>query len=127
MSDSVVHFELPADDLDRAQQFYRESFGWNLNPIPAMSYVMVSTTPTDEQGMPQQPGAINGGMLTRSDPVTAPVVTIGVDSVDDALARIERNGGSVVSGKQAVGDMGFAAYFKDTENNVVGLWESASA
>ena len=125
MSDSVVHFELPADDLDRAQRFYRESFGWNLNPIPQMGYVMVSTTPTDEQGMPQEAGAINGGMLSRQDPVTAPVVTIGVESVDDALARVERNGGSVVRGKDPVGDMGFAAYFKDTEGNVVGLWESA--
>ena len=49
MSDPIVHFELPADDLDRAQRFYREGFGWTLNAMPGMGYVLVSTTPTDEQ------------------------------------------------------------------------------
>jgi uncharacterized protein len=125
MSDAVVHFELPADDLDRAQGFYREAFGWILNSMPGMGYVLVSTTPTDEQGVPRQAGAINGGMLARQEPVTAPVVTIQVASIDDSLVRIERLGGSTVRAKHPVGDMGFAAYVKDTEGNVVGLWENA--
>lgn len=125
MSDPIVHFELPADDLDRAQRFYREGFGWTLNAMPSMGYVLVSTTPTDERGAPQEAGAINGGMLARQEPVTAPVVTISVADMEDALARVERLGGSVVRGKQPVGDMGFAAYFRDTEGNVVGLWQSA--
>ena len=125
MSDSIVHFELPADDLERAQGFYRDTFGWVMNPMPQMSYVIVSTTPTDEKGMPKEPGAINGGMLARAEPVTAPVVTIAVDDVDDALRRVESHGGSVVHGKEAVGDMGFSAYIKDTEGNVVGLWQNA--
>jgi predicted enzyme related to lactoylglutathione lyase len=125
MSDAVVHFELPADDLERAQAFYREAFGWTLNSMPGMGYVLASTTPTDEHGTPRQPGAINGGMLRRQEPVTAPVVTIQVDSIDRALQRIGQLGGSVASGKQAVGNMGFAAYFRDTEGNVVGLWENA--
>src|SRR5437868_1315493 len=125
MSDPVVHFELPADDLERAQGFYREAFGWTLNAMPQMGYVLVSTTPTNEQGVPQQPGAINGGMLARQDPVTAPVITIQVASIDQAAQRVEQLGGALVSGRQPVGDMGFAAYFRDTEGNVVGLWENA--
>jgi predicted enzyme related to lactoylglutathione lyase len=125
MSDAVVHFELPADDLPRAQRFYQEAFGWVMNSMPEMGYVMVSTTPADEQGMPQKPGAINGGMLARQEPVSAPVVTVQVQSVDQALQRIEQLGGTVVRGKDPVGEMGFAAYFKDTEGNVVGLWETA--
>jgi predicted enzyme related to lactoylglutathione lyase len=126
MSNAVVHFELPADDLDRAQGFYRDAFGWNLNAMPDMGYVMVSTTPTNEQGEPQRAGAINGGMLARHAPVSAPVVTIEVDSIDDTLSRVRELGGSVASERAAVGDMGFAAYFTDTEGNVVGLWENAS-
>ena len=125
MSDSVVHFELPADDLERAQGFYREAFGWDMRSMPGMGYVLVSTAPTDEQGGPQRPGAINGGMLLRQPPISAPVITIEVASVEQALERIEQHGGTVVRGRQPVGDMGFAAYFTDTEGNVVGLWESA--
>ncbi len=121
MSDSVVHFELPADDLDRAQRFYQEAFGWALNSIPGMGYVMASTTPTDGAGMPQRPGAINGGMLLRQQPVSAPVITIQVASIQDALQRVERLGGAVTRGREAVGDMGFSAYFTDSEGNVVGL------
>lgn len=125
MTDAVVHFELPADDLERAQAFYREAFGWTLNSVPGMGYVLVSTTPTDEQGAPREAGAINGGMLRRQEPVSAPVITIQVESIDQALERIERLGGSVARGRHAVGTMGFAAYVRDTEGNVVGLWENA--
>jgi predicted enzyme related to lactoylglutathione lyase len=125
MSDPVVHFELPADDLDRAQGFYREAFGWDLRFVPEMSYVLVSTTPADEQGAPREPGAINGGMLARHGPITAPVVTIQVPSIEEALERVERLGGVPAIGKQEVGGMGFSAYFKDTEGNLIGLWQNA--
>ncbi len=125
MSGRVVHFELPADDLDRARGFYREAFGWRTDTAPEMDYVMVSTTPTLDNGMPAEPGAINGGMLPRRGPVTAPVITIEVDDIDAALARVESLGGKTARGRQAVGDMGFSGYFVDPEGNLVGLWQSA--
>lgn len=121
----VVHFELPADDLERAQGFYRDAFGWTLNAMPEMQYTMVQTSPVGEDFMPTERGVINGGMTARSGPVTAPVVTVGVDDIDTALKRVEDLGGKTVQGKMAVGDMGFAAYFSDTEGNTVGLWQSA--
>jgi predicted enzyme related to lactoylglutathione lyase len=123
--DKIVHFEIPADDLSRAKKFYTTVFGWNMNEMPEMEYVMVGTTESDENGMPKQPGAINGGMLKRQDPVRHPVVTIDVESMDDALARVKKNGGQVVREKLPVGDMGFAAYFRDSEGNVIGLWQRA--
>jgi hypothetical protein len=123
--DRVVHFELPADDVERAQNFYREAFGWGMNSMPGMGYTMVSTTPTGDDGRPTEPGGINGGMLARQNPVTAPVITIGVDDIDASLATVERLGGKVALGKQPVGDMGFSAYFVDPEGNVVGLWQNA--
>jgi predicted enzyme related to lactoylglutathione lyase len=125
MSGGVVHFEIPADDVSRAQEFYQSAFGWNLNPIPEVNYTMVGTTPTNEQGMPTDPGAINGGMLKREPPVTSPVLTIDVDDIDKALEKIGTLGGSTVQAKQPVMDMGFAAYFKDSEGNLMGLWQSA--
>lgn len=123
--DKVVHFEVPFDDGDRATTFYREAFGWQLNSMPEYQYVMVSTTATDDQGRPSEPGAINGGMLARQGPISAPVVTIGVDDLDDALSRVEKLGGKVAIGRQPVGDMGYSAYFTDTEGNLIGLWQNA--
>ena len=63
----VVHFEIPADDLERAKRFYSQNFGWKLHQLgPEMgSYVLVHTGPTDEQGMPQERAFINAGLMQR--------------------------------------------------------------
>lgn len=121
----VVHFEIPADNLARAKKFYSTVFGWTLNDFPEMEYTIAKTVESDQNGMPKEPGAINGGMLQRQDPVKSPVITIDVDNMDQAAVTIEKNGGKMIRAKMAVGDMGFAAYFKDTEGNVVGLWQNA--
>jgi predicted enzyme related to lactoylglutathione lyase len=123
--DRVVHFEVPFDDGERATTFYRAAFGWQLNSMPQWRYTMVTTSETDDHGRPAEAGAINGGMLARQGPITAPVITIGVADLDDALARIEQLGGKVAIGRQPVGDMGFSAYFHDTEGNLIGLWQNA--
>ncbi|MCX6659012.1 MAG: VOC family protein, partial [Candidatus Bathyarchaeota archaeon] len=99
-------------------------FGWKMNEIPEMEYVMVGTVESDEDGLPKETGAINGGMLERQDPVKSPVITINVKNIDQAAEAIEKNGGKLVRPKMAVGDMGYAAYFKDTEGNVIGLWQN---
>ncbi len=122
----VVHFEIPADDLPRAKKFYNSVFGWNATEMPEMEYVMLGTTESDENGMPKEPGAINGGMMKRQDPLKHPVVTIDVESIDAALASVKKNGGQVAREKLAVGDMGFTAYFRDSEGNVIGLWQNPS-
>jgi uncharacterized protein len=125
MSGRIVHFEIPFDDGDRAREFYREAFGWNVAEIPDMSYTMVTSGPTGETGRPSEPGYINGGMLRRGlGPATGPVVTVDVDSIDAALEKIEKLGGATVVTRQPVGEMGFAAYFTDPEGNLMGLWES---
>jgi predicted enzyme related to lactoylglutathione lyase len=126
MAGQVVHFEVPADDVSRAQAFYQDAFGWTINVMPGFGYAMVTTTETGENGSPKEPGAINGGMLARQGPIRHPVVTIDVEDIDAALVNVEKHGGAVALPKAAVGDMGFAAYFTDTEGNVMGLWQSAS-
>ena len=126
MSGRVVHFEVPFDDGDRARSFYRDVFSWSIQPMPEMDYTIVSTGPATEEGMPAEPGYIGGGMFQREAPIDRPVITLAVDDIDSTLASIESNGGGTVSGKEAVGEMGFAAYFTDSEGNLMGLWESAT-
>jgi predicted enzyme related to lactoylglutathione lyase len=127
MSGRVVHFEIPFDDGDRAREFYREAFGWTINEIPELHYNIVQTGPTAEGGFPAEVGYIGGGMLKRESPTDRPVITIDVEDIDAALAKIESLGGMTVLGRQDVGDMGWAAYFKDVEGNLMGLWQSRTA
>src|SRR3954453_19621786 len=127
MSGRVVHFEVPFEDQDRAGSFYTEVFGWQLQTMPEMSYVMVTPGPTAPQGGgPEEPGFINGGMLARNAPIGGPVLVIEVEGSNEALAQIEDRGGTTVKAKVGVGGMGFSAYFKDPEGNLLGLWESAA-
>lgn len=124
MSGRVVHFEIPFDDADRARAFYRDVFGWQLMELPDMSYTLVTTGPSGEQG-PTEPGFVNGGMLRRESPNQGPVVVIDVDDIDATLATVEEQGGQTLVGRQQVGDMGWAAYFQDAEGNTLGLWQTA--
>jgi predicted enzyme related to lactoylglutathione lyase len=125
MGAKVVHFEVPFDDAERALAFYRDVFDWQIMSMPEMQYNMVSTGPTGEDGAPTESGYIGGGMLQREDPVQSPVITLDVEDIDAALQAVESHGGSTVQAKQPVGEMGFAAYFKDSEGNLMGLWQSA--
>jgi len=123
MSGRVVHFEIPYEDGDRARSFYQAAFGWQLMSMPDMGYTLVTTGPGDDQG-PSEPGFINGGMMERQGEFRAPNIVVEVEDIEDALRAIVDAGGSVVAERQAVGDMGFTAYGRDTEGNVVGLWET---
>ncbi len=125
MPGKVVHFEIPADNVERAKTFYLKAFGWQISQYPGMDYHMVGTAPSDKNGMPTEVGAINGGMTKRQEPVKNTVITVDVSDIEASLKSIEKLGGKVVQKKQPVADMGFTAYFKDTEGNVVGLWQSA--
>ncbi|HEX2065486.1 MAG TPA: VOC family protein [Candidatus Thermoplasmatota archaeon] len=121
MPDPVVHFEIPADDVERAQRFYSKSFGWKANSIPGMGYTLFHTTPTDAQGMVQAPGNINGGMAHRQAPIDRLLITVQVADIEAALKAVTANGGQVVRGAMPIPGVGTAAYVKDTEGNTLGL------
>lgn len=120
----VVHFEIPADDVSRAKNFYGDVFGWKMQGWgQEENFALVTTVPTGENG-PTEPGAINGDIYKRN-PITNTVnVVIDVESIEDHLEKVEHAGGKVLRGKEPVGDMGFTAYFTDTEGNVIGLWQT---
>jgi uncharacterized protein len=123
--DSIVHFEIPAKDPKRASEFYTKAFGWVIDQFPNFEYWSLGTTMSDKDGRPTSPGAINGGLGKKGS--TAPnnvTVTIGVPDLDAALAKVKKLGGKQQGEKQPVGDMGWSAYFEDTEGNVIGLWQA---
>lgn len=119
-----MHFEIPADDVQRAREFYQKIFGWKIHAYPDAEYTILQTGPTDEKGMNQELGFINGGMMKRQGDIKNPVITIDVPSIEEAFDKIIAQGGKIIRKKMDVGDMGYAAYFKDSEGNIMGLWQN---
>jgi predicted enzyme related to lactoylglutathione lyase len=132
MDHTVVHFEIPADEPERAAQFYRDLFGWTIekwqppsaspDQAGAIDYWLISTVPTDGQGRPTRPG-VNGGLMRRMNPGQPFANYISVESVADYLIRAEGLGGQVAVPKSPIPGVGWFAYIKDTEGNVIGLLE----
>jgi predicted enzyme related to lactoylglutathione lyase len=122
--DKVVHFEVPVDNLERAQDFYKNIFGWQVTEVPGMPYWIIHTVETDEQQMPKESGAINGGFFKKEEGENiSPVIVINVPDIDEYIKNIEQAGGKVVLSKNQVGDFGLYARFTDTEGNIVGIWQ----
>lgn len=118
----VVHFEIPFDDKARASKFYADALGWQLQDMPEMNYVMAGTTPVGADFMPSEPGAINGGLTERPKEAPAPVIYVDVPSIEDAIKKVQAAGGTVVTPKTPIPNMGAYARVTDTEGNVVGLF-----
>jgi hypothetical protein len=115
---TIVHFEIPTDDVERAKKFYGDLFGWKIEKIPGqMEYWMFRTT--DENGKE----TIGGGMMKRQHPQHTITNYIGVNSVDDYSKKVERLGGKVMVPKTEVPTYGWFAVCTDTENNTFALWE----
>ena len=120
----VVWFEIPFDESERAQKFYKDVFDWEITHFPDMDYYAAITTDTDPKTMePKEPGAINGGLLKRDSTGKHPVILIEVPSIDEHLKKINENGGKTVLSKTKVGNFGLYARIEDTEGNIIGIWE----
>ena len=125
--DRVCHFEVPYTDKDRASKFYQDVFGWQIADAPGdMPYSFAITTPINDQMMPTEPGGINGGMYQRGDEGASksPVIVIDVESCEQRIGDVEAAGGSNVMGPVEIPNMGIYAQVKDSEDNIIGLWQS---
>ncbi|MDA8169400.1 MAG: VOC family protein [Nitrospiraceae bacterium] len=112
---SVVHFEIPADNVERARKFYSGLFGWEIKQMPGMDYWLF--TPGGEK-------PAGGGMMKRQHPQHTITVYFDVASVDEYSAKVKDAGGSIAVPKMAVPGEGYFAVCMDTENNAFGLWEA---
>ena len=123
----VVHFEIHANDVNRAQKFYESVFGWKFQDLgEAMNNYRLITTGEDLPG--DKVPAIKGGMMLREAPVpvqgqgpNAYVCTIGVDNIDSYMAKAEAAGAKPQTHKMEVPGVGWLRYYKDPEGNIFGM------
>ena len=114
---SVVWFEVPADNPERATAFYSDLFGWKISSFPGSGdYWHIDTGGADDTP--------DGALKRRKHPQEPIVNYVNVDSVTDYSKKIEKLGGKICMGKTAVPQMGYFAVCQDTEGNSFGIWQS---
>jgi len=133
----VVHFEIQADDLDRAQKFYESVFGWTFQVMgPEFgNYRVITTGPGPDEmakGVKMEEVGINGGMMKRNAPLPADgqspnayTCIVGVDNIDAYIAKADAAGAKPQTDKMDVPGVGIVRYYKDTEGNIFGMIQPA--
>ena len=120
---TVIHFEIPADNVEELKKFYTELFGWKIEKTPGpMDYWMIQTVPVNEEGLTLRPG-VNGGMMKRQHPEHRPTNYISVESVDEYVKKIESLGGKITAPKMEVPGVGLWAMAIDPEGNQFAILE----
>ncbi len=124
MDHTIVHFEIPAEDPERASKFYRDAFGWEINKMSGpIEYYGVRTAEIGESGMLKGPG-VNGGICRKMNPGHLPTNYVGVEDIDAHTTRLVEAGATLILHKMPVPGMGWLAQFTDTEGNVIALWQT---
>ena len=117
MDHTLIHFEIPAIDVEKLKAFYEKVFGWKIvqagGPI---EYWVIQTVPTDDKGMLMRPG-VNGGMYNKQIPEGKPINYFSVESISDFLEKIVKLGGKVTQPKEEVPEVGWIAAAEDPEGN----------
>jgi predicted enzyme related to lactoylglutathione lyase len=127
----VVHFEIHAKDMDAMQKFYEQVFGWEFQKMGedmgGYRVIVTAQVPKGEEGNTKWAG-INGGLTPRRGdlpqngaPVNAFVNIIGVENIDETIAKIESAGGTLALAKMDVPTVGLLAYYKDPDGNIFGI------
>ncbi len=128
MDHTIVHFEIPANDVEKLRKFYGELFGWKIEKYPGpTTYYMLETVPVDEKTMMLIRPGVNGGLYVKKDasmPDQAkPTNYISVESVDEYSKKVEQLGGKIVVPKMEIPGLGWWALALDPEGNHFGLLE----
>jgi len=121
MPANLMHFAIEADDVARARKFYEAVFGWRFNPWGPPDFFQIQT---GDEGSP----GVLGALQRRREPLTGTgnrtfECTIGVNSLQETIARIEANGGHVTMDPFVIPGAGTLIFFADTEGNRVGAMQ----
>ena len=124
VDNTIVHFDIPAMDVEKLKTFYSELFNWKIYRAPGpIDYWMIETVPVDEQGMTVRPG-VNGGMYKKDQPELKPVNYILVDDIDESIQKIKNLGGTITQPKQQVPGIAWIAQAIDPEGNPLAILQS---
>lgn len=114
---TIIHFEIPAKDVEKLRGFYTSLFGWKIEKSPGpIPYWLIETVPVDEKGTPLRSG-VNGGMYKKDNPELKPVNYISIESIDEYIEKVKSFGGTIVQPKQEVPEVGWIAIALDPEGN----------
>ncbi len=121
MDHTIIHFEIPANNVDKTKRFYEEVFGWKITPVEGpLEYWIIETVPVDPTGKTIRPG-VNGGMYKKQIPDSKPINYFSVESISDFLDKILKSGGKVTQPIQEVPEVGWIAAAEDPEGNQFAL------
>ena len=124
MDHTIIHFEIPANNIEELSKFYSSLFDWKFihTPVEGMDYWVIQTVTTDDKGMIQRPG-VNGGMFPRQPEQKGinPVNYITVENIDEYMEKVTKLGGKILMPKQQVPTVGYVALAIDPEGNQFGL------
>jgi uncharacterized protein len=126
----VVHFELPYDNRDRIAKFYQTAFGWQLEKLgQEMGNYVVATTATTDAKPGAPAGSINGGFYERKAdwPAQHPSVVIGVQKIEESMAKVTAAGGKVLGDPMDIPGVGRYVSFFDTEGNRLSMLQPSAA
>ncbi len=129
MDHTIVHFEIPADDVAKVKKFYGDLFGWKMEKVPgfeSMDYHMVTTVPVDENMKPVRRG-VNGGIYKKQDQQSKFTYYVQVESADEYSKKIEELGGKITAPKMEIPNMGWVVFALDPEGNSFSIFEEKTA
>ena len=104
---TIAWFEIPAEDTERARNFYGRLFGWQFQPFDGEDYHMTYE---------------GGGAIVKARVEAGPTVYFGTVDIDAAIARVRDLGGEAAE-KQEIAGVGSYAQCTDTEGNPFGLYQ----
>lgn len=112
----ATHFEIPVDDIQRAKTFYQDALGYDYQPWG------------DEMGMLTEPSedGIGGDLHLRAG-VPHPTIVFEVDRIEDTLELVKAKGGEQVGEILPIDETSRYVYVKDSEGNLIGLFDGAVA
>jgi len=120
---TIVHFEIPAQDVEKLSKFYSDVFGWKFEKTSmpgGVDYWMITTGPRRGRN-----AGIYGGMYKKQMDAELPRNYIAVDKIDPAISSFVAAGGKEVVGKQEMPGMGWSYIGADPEGNMIAMWQSA--
>ena len=129
MDHTIVHFEIPADDVAKLKTFYGDLFGWKMEKVPgfeSMDYHMVTTVPVDENMKPLRRG-VNGGIYKKQDQQSKFTYYVQVESADEYSKKIEELGGKITAPKMEIPNMGWVVFALDPEGNAFSIFEEKTS